>query len=136
MRFSRGIERALLAESRHLDVGAASRPIAGKRGSHRYNASLRAGDTHVGAGLPAMRQALAQRFEQVSVLGRKWTLSPGLAGHNTSCLFVLQQFQGAVEIKQCDLLGNLSQSRGQAWFERQPAQFLERAHRTRIAFAQ
>jgi len=29
--------------SRHLDVGAASRPIAGKRGSHRDNASLGAG---------------------------------------------------------------------------------------------
>jgi hypothetical protein len=64
----------LSTHSRPLDFGAASRPIAGKRGSHRYNASLGAGDTHVGAGLPAMRPALAQHFGHVAALGRK--LSP------------------------------------------------------------
>jgi len=39
-------------------IGAASRPIAGKRGSHKYSACLKAGDIPVGAGLPAMRPAL------------------------------------------------------------------------------
>lgn len=39
-------------------TGAASRPIAGKRGSHRYSACLKAGDIPVRAGLPAMRPAL------------------------------------------------------------------------------
>ena len=39
-------------------TGAASRPIAGKRGSHKYSACLKAGDIPVGAGLPAMRPVL------------------------------------------------------------------------------
>ena len=55
-----------------FDVGAASRPIAGKRGSHRHNASLGAGDTPVGAGLPAMRPALTK---ELSTGGRFWSKS-------------------------------------------------------------
>lgn len=47
----------LLASSTPV-TGAASRPIAGKHGSHRYSACLKAGDIPVGAGLPAMRPAL------------------------------------------------------------------------------
>jgi len=43
----------------HPKAGAASRPIAGKRGSHRLDcAGLEAGDLSVGAGLPAMRPVL------------------------------------------------------------------------------
>ncbi|MNH25230.1 hypothetical protein D3C79_852100 [compost metagenome] len=40
-------------EDTYRTWGAASRPIAGKRGSHKYSADLEAGDIPVGAGLPA-----------------------------------------------------------------------------------
>ena len=42
----------------HPKVGAASRPIAGKPGSHRYCAGPETGYMSVGAGLPAMRPVL------------------------------------------------------------------------------
>ena len=46
------------AHGGHPKAGAASRPIAGKPGSHRYCAGPETGYMSVGAGLPAMKPVL------------------------------------------------------------------------------
>jgi len=59
-------QAALSMAWQEIDAGAASRPIAGKLGSHKYSAVLVDGDHPVGAGLPAMEPTLTASYQPIA----------------------------------------------------------------------
>ena len=65
------------AHGGHPKAGAASRPIAGKRGSYKYCTGPETGSISVGAGLPAMRPVLTQSVGAVSAVGRLRSFTTG-----------------------------------------------------------
>jgi len=79
----------------HPKAGAASRPIAGKRGSHKYCTGPETGYISVGAGLPAMRPVLTTgRWHGVrhgsKAVMRDWEL-PSASGPSPSPVIHLKQ---------------------------------------------